>query len=54
MVQLVKALCYKPEVRRFDFRFFIKIYNSQTHYDHGVNSDSNRNDYQEHFLGEGV
>ena len=31
--------------------FFIDIKSFQSHYDPGVNSASNRNEYQEHFLG---
>jgi len=53
VVQLVEALCYKPGGRRFDFRVVIKSFNFQTHYGPAVNSDPNRNEYQEHFLGEG-
>jgi hypothetical protein len=40
------ALRYKSEGRGFDSRFF------QPHYVPGVNSVSNRNDYQEYFTGE--
>ena len=31
--------------------FFIDIKSFRSHYDPGVHSDSNRNEYQEHFLG---
>ena len=31
--------------------FFIDIKSFQSHYGPGVNSASNRNEYQEHFLG---
>jgi len=31
--------------------FFIDIKSFRSHYDPGVNSASNRNEYQEHFLG---
>jgi hypothetical protein len=40
--QLVEALCYKPEDREFDSRW---------RYRPGVDSASNRNEYQEYFLG---
>ena len=43
---VVKVLCYKLEGRWFD-----PIKSFRSHYDHGVNSASNRNEYQEHFLG---
>ena len=44
---MVKVLCYKLEGRWFD-----PIFNSfQSHYGPGVDSASNRNEYQEHFLG---
>ena len=53
---VVKVLCYKSEGRWFDpswchwnFSFDIKSFRS--HYDPGVDSTSNRNEYQEHFLG---
>ena len=40
---VVKVLCYKSEGRWFDpFR---------SHYGPGFDSASNRNEYQEHFLG---
>jgi hypothetical protein len=40
---VVKVLCYKSEGRWFDpFR---------SHYGPGVDSTSNRNEYQEHILG---
>ena len=31
--------------------FFIDIKSFRSHYDPGVDSDSNRNEYQEYFLG---
>jgi len=31
--------------------FFIDIKSFRSHYDPGVDSDSNRNEYQEHFVG---
>jgi len=42
MAQLVEALRYKPEGRGFDSRW--------CHYGPGVDSASNRNEYQEYFL----
>ena len=30
--------------------FFVDIKSFQSHYGHGVDSSSNRNEYQEHFL----
>jgi len=41
----VKVLCYKSEGRWFDPNSF------QSHYGPGVDSASNRNEYQEYFLG---
>ena len=55
VAQLVEALRYKPESRRFDSRWchwnfsFTKSF--RPHYGPGVDSDSNRNEYQEYFLG---
>ena len=53
---MVKVLSYKSEVSWFDpswcywnFSFDIKSFRS--HYGPGVDSASNRNEYQEHFLG---
>jgi len=40
---VVKLLCYTSEGRWFD--------PSWCHWNFGVNSASNRNEYQEHFLG---
>jgi hypothetical protein len=55
MVQLVEALFYKPEGRGFDSRWFhwnFSLTQSfRPHYDCGVDSNSNRNEYQEYFLG---
>ena len=52
---LVKALCYKSKGHWFDPRFchlgfFIDIKSFRSHYGPGVDSASNRNEYQEHFL----
>ena len=50
---VVKALLYKSEGRWFDSswcQFFIDI-SFRSHYAPGVDSASNRNEYQEHFLG---
>ena len=55
MAQLVEVLRYKPEGRRFNSRWcywnFSLTYNID--YGFGVDSVSNRNEYQEYFLGEG-
>jgi hypothetical protein len=52
---VVKVLCYKPEGRSFDtqlvsLEFFIDIKSFRSHYGSGVDSASNRNEYQEYFL----
>jgi hypothetical protein len=53
-MQLVKALRYKPEGHGFNYRwchwqFFINIFVfPQPQYDPGVDSASNRNEYQEY------
>ena len=51
MAQLVEALCYKQEVRGFDSRLCHWTKSFRPHYGPGVDSDSNRNEYQEYFLG---
>ena len=55
MAQLVEALRYKSEGRGFDSRWghwnFSLILSFRPHYDPGVDSASNRNEYQEYFLG---
>jgi len=53
---VVKVLCYKSEGRLFDpswvsLEFFINIKSFRSHYGSGVDSASNRNEYQEYFLG---
>jgi len=52
---VVKVLCYKLEGRWFDSRWFhwnFSLTQSfRSHYGPGVDSASNRNDYQEYFLG---
>ena len=52
--QLVEALFYKPEDRRFDSRWchwnFSLTQSLRPHYGAGVDSASNRNEYQEYFL----
>ena len=55
MAQFVEAMHYKPEGRGFDspmvsLEFFVDII-LLTDYGHVVNSASNRNEYQEYFLG---
>ena len=55
MVQLVEALRYNPEGRGFDSRWchwnFSLTYPFRPHYGLGVDSASNRIEYQEYFLG---
>jgi hypothetical protein len=55
LVQLIEALRYKPESRGFDSRWFhgnfSLIYSFRQHYGPEVDSSSNRNEYQEYFLG---
>jgi len=52
---VVKVLCYKSEGRWFDPSWchwnFSFILSFRLHYGSGVDSASNRNEYQEHFLG---
>jgi len=56
VAQFVEALPYKPEGRGFDSRWchwnFSLTY-SRPHYGPGVDSASNRIEYQEYFLGGG-
>ena len=47
VAQLVEALRYKPEGRGFDPRW---CHSNFSHYGRGVDSASNRNEYQEYFL----
>jgi hypothetical protein len=55
MAQLVEALNYKPEGGGIDSRWFHWNFlfkkSFRPHYDPGVDSASNRNEYQEYFLG---
>jgi len=55
VAQLVEALRYKPEGRGFDSRWchwnFSLTLTFRPHYGPGVDSASNRNEYQEYFLG---
>ena len=50
---VVKVLRYKSEGRRFDSSWchVIDIKSYRSHYGPGVDSASNRNEYQECFLG---
>jgi hypothetical protein len=52
---VVKVLRYKSEDRWFDSRIchwnFSLTYSFRSHYGPGIDSASNRNEYQEHFLG---
>ena len=54
---MVKVLCYKSESRLVrsqlvSLEFFIDIKSFRSHYGPGFDSASNRNEYQEYFLGE--
>jgi len=54
MAQLVEALRYKPEGRGFDSRWChwnLSLTYFLPHYGPGVDSASNRNEYQKYFLG---
>jgi hypothetical protein len=55
---VVKALHYKSEGRWFDPRCCHGIFHSHksfgSHYGRGVDTASNRNEYQEYFLGVNV
>ena len=50
---VVKVLCYKSEGRWFDSRFHwnFSLTSFRSHYGPEVDSASNRNEYQENFLG---
>ena len=53
---VAKVLCYKSEGRWFDpshsvSGFFIDIKSLRSHYGPGIDSASDRNEYQEYFLG---
>ena len=52
---MVKVLCYKSEGRWFDLNWcqwiFIDIKSFRSHYGPEVDSVSNRNEYQDYFLG---
>ena len=53
--KVVKVLCYKSEGRWFDSRWchwnFSLIKSFPSHYGPGFGSASDRNEYQEYFLG---
>jgi len=55
VAQLVEALRYNSEGRGFDSRCchwnFSLTYSFRPHYGPGIDSASNRNEYQEYFLG---
>jgi hypothetical protein len=54
MAQLVQALCHKPKGRVFDFlwcHWNFSFSSVRSHYGPGVDSVSNKNEYQEYFLG---
>ena len=49
---VVKVLCYKSfRFQLVSLEFFIDIKSFRSHYGPGVEPASNRNEYQEHFLG---
>ena len=50
---VIKALCYKvaSSIPAGVSGFFIDIKSLRSHYDPGVDSASNRNEYREYFLG---
>jgi hypothetical protein len=48
---MVKALRYKPAGRGFDSQWCHWNFSCQSHYGPGVDSASNRNEYQVYFLG---
>ena len=53
---MFKVLCYKSKGRWFDLQlvsleFFTDIKSFRLHYGPGVDSASNRSEYQEHFMG---
>jgi len=53
--QLIEAPRYKPKGHGFDSRWcnwnFLLTQSFRPHYDPGIDSASNRNEYQEYFLG---
>jgi len=54
VVQLVEALRYKPEDSGFNSQWYhwnFSLTSFWPHYGPGVDSASNRNEYQEYFLG---
>jgi len=48
---VVKVLCYRGSIPVGVTGFFLDINSFLSHYGLGVDSASNRNEYQEHFLG---
>jgi len=51
--KVVKVMCYKSEGRWFDSRWChwnFSLASLRSHYGRGVDSASNRNEYQEHLL----
>jgi hypothetical protein len=54
VAQLIEPLRYKPEGRRFNSRWCnwnLSLTSFRSHYGPGVDRASNRNEYQEYFLG---
>jgi len=48
---VINVLCYNPKVAGSIPAGVIDIKSFQSHYGHGVDTASNGNEYQEHFLG---
>jgi len=51
VAQLVEVMRYKPEGSGFDSRWCHWNFSFRPHYGPGVDPASNRNKYQEYFLG---
>ena len=51
VAQLVEALRYKSEGRGFDSHWNFSLTSFRPHHGPGIDSASNRNEYQEYFLG---
>ena len=47
----LRDLYYSKKFQMVSLEFFIDIKSFRSHYGSGVDSASNRNEYQEHFLG---
>jgi hypothetical protein len=51
VAQLVEALRHKPEKCGFDYRWYHRNFSFRPHYGPGIESASNRKDYQKYFMG---